>query len=337
MKFKSILFVVLGIILAIPGLHTFGQVKINTDGTGPDPSAMLDVKSTTKGIVLSRMTASQRMAISSAAIGLLVYQTDAPAGFYYYTGTGWMYIGRGEGGGGHMIDEDGNAYPTVKIGNQEWMAENLRVTHYRNGDIIPNEIDDLLWSSLTTGAYCWFNNDPALYKAYGALYNWYAVNDPRKLCPTGWHVSTEGDWATLVTSLGGEATTGGKLKAAVEWTPPNTGATNITGFSGLPYGYRGSDGLFYGFYFYGNWWTATGYFTNNAWYHYLNHNDATALRSHYSEAGGFSIRCMKDRDPEPDLPTVITTSVTNITPSSATGGGSVISDGGSPVTAKGVC
>jgi len=137
----------------------FAQVGINPDNSQPDPSAMLDVNSTTKGLLIPRMTESQRTGISSAVAGLLVYQTDATSGFYYYNGAGWIYIGIGEGAGDHMIDADGNAYSTVIIGTQEWMAENLRVTHYRNGDAIPNVTNTLSWYYLTTGARIYYNND----------------------------------------------------------------------------------------------------------------------------------------------------------------------------------
>jgi hypothetical protein len=136
--------------------EAIGQVGINTDGSAPDASAGLDVYYTNNGFLLPRMTASQRTGISPAANGLLVYQTDETAGFYYYNETAWIFLGSGDGYSGNVIDTDGNVYPTVRIGNQEWMAENLRVTHYRNGDFIPNVTDNTAWSGLTAGeaAFC---------------------------------------------------------------------------------------------------------------------------------------------------------------------------------------
>ena len=288
-------FILLGFLLSIPGLGVFSQTSINTDGSSPDPSAMLDVKSTTKGMLIPRMTIGQRTGIGAAANGLMVYQTDGMAGFYYYNGTAWTYLGTGEGGSGHMIDGDGNDYPTVLIGNQEWMAENLRVIHYRNGDAIPNYVNGFAWSFATDGAYCWYNNDAVTYKSlYGALYNWYAVNDPRNICPTGWHVATDADWTTLVTQLGGESTAGGKMKAAVLWSAPNTGTAFSDGFSGLPCGYRNNTSPFVGAGSYGNFWTATENISPNAWYRYLSYDNAGALRNFYNEKSGFSVRCVRD-------------------------------------------
>jgi uncharacterized protein (TIGR02145 family) len=295
MKIICKLFILMGFILAIPGLGAFSQTSINTDGSSPDPSAMLDVKSTNKGMLIPRMTAVQRTGISAATNGLLVFQTDAATGFYYHNGTAWTYLGTGEGDGGHMIDGDGNDYPTIIIGNQEWMAENLRVTHYRNGDAIPNYTTGYTWSFATDGAYCWYNNDAVTYKLlYGALYNWYAVNDPRNICPAGWHVATDAEWSTFVTQLGGESTAGGKMKAAVLWNAPNTGTVFSNGFSGLPGGYRNNTSPFLGVGSYCNFWTATEDAPPNAWYRYLSYDNAGALRNSYNEKSGFSVRCVRD-------------------------------------------
>ncbi|MCP4790448.1 MAG: hypothetical protein GY881_09470, partial [Gammaproteobacteria bacterium] len=172
------------------------RMQITADGnvgigaTAPESSAQLEVKSTDKGFLPPRMTQAQRDGISSPAAGLLVYQTDETPGYYYYTGTDWNGI-TGAGAGpistSSLIDSDGNTYPTITIGNQVWMLENLRVTHYRNGDAIPNVTDDTGWSGLSTGAYCWYDNDQATNEKYGALYNWYTVDDSRGLCPEGWH------------------------------------------------------------------------------------------------------------------------------------------------------
>jgi uncharacterized protein (TIGR02145 family) len=235
------LLIILGCIMAIPGMFGFGQVKINNDGSNPDPSSMLDVKSTTKGVLIPRMTASQRTAIASPANGLLVMQTDGAAGAYYFSGTAWTYLGFGTGDGfsGNAIDIDGNVYPTVKIGGQEWMAKNLKSTHYCNGDAIPNVSNDNSWDALTTGAFCWYNNDEVTYKPlYGALYNGYAATDSRNICPAGWHVPTAAEFTTLANYLGGENVAGAKMKSDLGWTLPNNSATNISSFSALPGGRR---------------------------------------------------------------------------------------------------
>jgi uncharacterized protein (TIGR02145 family) len=102
------------------------------------------------------------------------------------------------------------------------MQSNLNVSHYRNGDVIPQVTDPTAWSSLTTGAWCYYNNDTANGTVYGKLYNWYAVNDPRGLSPQGWHVPTDAEWTNLTSCLGGESLAGGKMKATTLWDSPNT-------------------------------------------------------------------------------------------------------------------
>jgi len=142
-----------------------------------------------------------------------------------------------------LTDIDGNVNNTVTIGTQVWMADNLRVTHYRNGDPIPNIKDDSVWNSLCdpytltgTGARCYWNNDSVSYASvYGALYNYYTIDDSRMITPVGWHVPSMGDWAILRDYLGSDSA-GGKLKEAgtSHWQSPNTDATNETGFTALP-------------------------------------------------------------------------------------------------------
>ena len=112
-----------------------------------------------------------------------------------------------------VSDIDGNIYHYIVIGTQTWMVENLKTIHYRNGDAIPNVTISLDWDVLVTGAYCWYNNDVPTYKAaYGALYNWYVVNDSRNIAPAGWHVPTDAEWTILIDFLGGESVAGVKLK-----------------------------------------------------------------------------------------------------------------------------
>jgi uncharacterized protein (TIGR02145 family) len=271
-----------------------GQVGINTDGTPPDGSAMLDVKSVAKGMLIPRMTASQRTGITSAATGLLVFQTDAPAGFYYYNGTAWLFLGTGQGGGGHMIDIDGNIYPTVKIGDQEWMAENLKVTHYRNGDPIPNVTVGADWAALTTGARCFYDNDSATNNpVYGSMYNWYAVGDSRNLCSAGWHVPSDAEWITLTTYLGGESVAGTKTKAFRLWNPVYI-TTNTSGFSGLPGGDRHFlHGDFETIGHYGYWWSSTEA-GSMAFCRQFLYNYAGTFRMGLTKSSGFSVRCMRD-------------------------------------------
>ena len=197
-----------------------------------------------------------------------------------------------------VTDIDGNVYQVVKIGTQEWLVGNLKTTKYRNGDSIPEVTVKADWSALTTGAWCYFNNDPALGAIYGKLYPWYAVNDPRGLAPAGWHVATTNDWVTLINSLGGDALAGGKLKETgiAHWASPNTDATNEAGFTALPGSYRGYAGAFAFDHlgFWGSWWTATDGDEFSAWCFSL-FNDNAEVGSFADRKGkGFSVRCVRD-------------------------------------------
>ena len=146
---------------------------------------------------------------------------------------------------GTMTDQEGNVYKTIVIGTQEWMAENLKTSIYRNGDVIENVTNNVQWSNLTTGALASYNNDSQYDCPYGKLYNWYAVADPRHVCPTGWHEPTDGEWTMLTDYLGGEAVAGGKMKSTFTqyWLYLNQYATNESGFSALPGGYSGNSGF----------------------------------------------------------------------------------------------
>ena len=144
-------------------------------------------------------------------------------------------------------------YTSVLIGTQQWMQQNLEVVTYRDGTVIPQVTDATAWAGLTTGAWCYYGNDPS--SGYGKLYNWYAVNDPRGLAPQGWHIPTDAEWTTLSTLLGGTSVAGGKMKTTgiTRWNSPNTSATNESGFAGLPGGYRNGSGTFYSVGAFGYW------------------------------------------------------------------------------------
>jgi uncharacterized protein (TIGR02145 family) len=206
------------------------------------------------------------------------------------------------------VDVDGNVYTTVTIGTQVWMAENLKTTKYRNGNAIPTNLTDAAWGATTTGAYAIYNNDAANNTIYGKLYNWYAVADSRNLCPVGWHVPSDGEWKTLEISLGMSTTdadltggrgtaqnVGGKLKStSTLWTTPNTGATNESGFSALPGGYRSYSGSYFVSGGYGYWWSSTEYSSTNAWFRYLGYDYGSSNRSVNLKQVGFSVRCLRD-------------------------------------------
>jgi uncharacterized protein (TIGR02145 family) len=192
-------------------------------------------------------------------------------------------------------DIDGNTYDTVLIGTQVWMSENLRVSKYRNGDPIPTNLSDAIWSSTTSGAHATYNNTAANDSIYGKLYNWYAVADPRGLCPVGWHVASDAEWTTLEDFLGGSAVAGGNMKAVSPlWLSPNTDATNSSGFTGLPGGNRTSNGTSSNIGDTGLWWSSTQTSTSNAWYRSLYYTNGAVNRSNYLKRNGFSVRCVRD-------------------------------------------
>ena len=183
---------------------------------------------------------------------------------------------------GTVTDIDGNIYKTVKIGGQEWMVENLKVTHYRNGDAIPVLTDEQDWNDAgdnSIGAYCSYENSSSNADVYGCLYNWHAVNDARKLAPQGWHIPTNDELIALETFLNEETQDvgGGKLKenGVLHWQSPNKGATNQTGFTALPGGKRDNNyGAFDQLGTLGYWWTSTetGSSNGSGKYFYLSYN-----------------------------------------------------------------
>ena len=199
---------------------------------------------------------------------------------------------------GTMTDNDGNVYKTITIGTQTWMAENLKTTKYRNGDAIPNVKVNASWAGLVTGAYCWYNNDASTYKAaYGALYNWNTVADTRNIAPAGWHVPTEAEFTTLTDYLGGWEVAGGKLKETdtFHWYSPNTGASNSSGFTALPGGFRHFNNGFFGFGFNGWYWSSSAADTAmDAWMSQLTNDDAHFFPSFFGKTFGIPVRCVKD-------------------------------------------
>jgi uncharacterized protein (TIGR02145 family) len=197
---------------------------------------------------------------------------------------------------GKIKDVDGNWYKTVKIGDQWWMAENLKTTKYNDGSDITLVEKDEEWYR-NTPAYCWYNNDEKTYKkTYGALYNWYAVN-MGNLCPTDWHVPTHADWTTLITFLGGQSVAGGNLKetGTTHWQSPNIGATDQAGFTALPAGTRGMYGYFAMIGVGSYWWSASeGSLTIFAWYCAVLNEYSTIWNQDGNKENGLSIRCLKD-------------------------------------------
>jgi uncharacterized protein (TIGR02145 family) len=279
---------------------TAQSVGINADGSSANASAMLDVSSTTKGFLPPRMTGAQRATITSPAQGLMIYCTDCGSSGepQYYDGTQWK----------KLIDGTATLPPPteVVIGTQTWEIKNLDVTTYSDGTVIPEVSDPTQWAALTTGAWCYYNNTTANGTTYGKLYNWYAVAGiwdeasktdatlRKKLAPTGWHVPTDAEWTTLTTTLGGTSVAGGKMKATTLWNSPNTDATNSSGFTGLPGGYRGNNGSFGTIGNDGLWWSSSEYDTAYAWLRNLSYNSGSAGRVGIIKTFGFSVRYLRD-------------------------------------------
>jgi uncharacterized protein (TIGR02145 family) len=195
-----------------------------------------------------------------------------------------------------VADIDGNIYHTVKIGKQIWMLENLKTTKYSNGDPIQSVIDGTKWCNLKTGAFCFYNNSAINVPTYGALYNWYAVNDSRSIAPKGWHIPTDMEWAALEDYLGGSEA-GGKLKeiGTTHWNSPNTGATNESGFSALPGGFRDKqDGGFACLGQLGFLWLATEYDAKNGDDRGIHCSENKVRMLNDNKTSGFSVRCIKN-------------------------------------------
>jgi uncharacterized protein (TIGR02145 family) len=195
-----------------------------------------------------------------------------------------------------VTGKDGNEYKTVKIGTQEWTSENLNVEHYRNGDPIPQVQDEDKWSNLKTGAWCYYENKTSNGITYGKHYNWYTISNIfGELAPEGWHVPSDAEWTRLTDFMGGKKLAGDKLKATTLWATPNTGATNESGFTALPGGYRNflgnnCDGVGKS----GHFWSELDIDDVEAWGRDLSCASSGVHRDWCDKKYGFSIRCMKD-------------------------------------------
>jgi uncharacterized protein (TIGR02145 family) len=266
------------------------QVKIGDNPTSLNAASLLELESTTQGFLLPRLTFAQKTAIVSPPAGLQVWCTNCGTSgeLQLFNGTIWVTSS--------VVAGNLPPIPTVTICAQVWMQKNLDVTKYRDGTPIPEETDATAWAALTTGAYCSYNNDPANDAIYGKLYNWYAVNDLRGLAPTGYHVPTDDEWTTLTTCLGGESVAGGKMKetGTTHWASPNQDATNTSGFTGLPGGYRRSNGTFNYIGDNGIWWSSAQNGTTFGWNRYLYFYNGNANRNFNSKKNGFSVRCLRD-------------------------------------------
>ncbi len=211
-------------------------------------------------------------------------------------------------GGSTVTDIDGNIYNTVIIGNQEWMQENLKTTRYKNGTSIQSGLTNSQWQSASSGAYAVYYDSALNNTIYGKLYNWYAVADPNGLCPTSWHVPEDWEWNVLVKTIDPSAdttcnncsqsqTAGGAMKeiGLSHWASPNTGATNSSGFTGIPGGLRNDLGTYYSIGLICSWWCASSGSTTIVYNRNLNWGSGDVNRSYSTiKREGFSVRCVKD-------------------------------------------
>jgi uncharacterized protein (TIGR02145 family) len=197
-------------------------------------------------------------------------------------------------GGASTVTFDGHTYALVGIGSQCWFKENLRSDNYRNGDAIHGNLTNSQWASTGTGAQAVYNNDPANLTAHGRLYNWYAVNDARGLCPMGFHVPSDEEWTVLENALGGSSVAGTALKSSAADSPPWDGS-NSSGFSALPGGYRNYyNGAFYDLGYGGYWWSSSPS-GSDAWLRYLYSGNSDVTRDYDDFVRfGFSVRCVRD-------------------------------------------
>ncbi len=297
----------LALTLLLSSATNFAQIAINTDGSAPDVSAILDVQSTTKGILLPRLTNAERDAINSPAVGLVIYNTQSET-IQTYHGSLWLMINADNCGNPYYDVVNNKYYETVKIGTQCWFAENLASTKYNDGTDIRYLEED--WNQTYNGAYCWYNNDSTTYaETYGALYNGYAAQNDM-LCPTGWHVPTIAEWTTLENYLiangyNYDGTTSGNkiaksMASGFNWNASNnTGVPgnndypfyrNRSGFRVLPSGWRlggfdGTIGDVAGYWVSGWDFTFVEFFWHDA---NVNHQQG------YPYQGGLSIRCLRD-------------------------------------------
>jgi uncharacterized protein (TIGR02145 family) len=277
------------------------QVGIGVTTANMAASAQLDVSSTTKGFLPPRMTEAQRnlIVVTSASAGLIVYCKNCGSNgeMQYYNGSSWTNMM----GAAAATD----LTPQVTIGAQVWATKNLDVSTYSDGTSIPQVTDQTAWANLTTGAWCYYSNTTANGTTYGKLYNWYAVagiydassfsdSSLRKnLAPAGYHIPTDAEWILLTNYLGGMNVAAGKMKevGTTHWASPNT-ATNSSGFTALPGGYRTNS--FNLFSTNGFWWTSTENTPTLAWGRFMDYSNNIENASPFIKKNGCSVRCLRD-------------------------------------------
>lgn len=269
----------------------YAQVAINADNSASNSSAMLDVKSTSRGMLAPRMTYTQIRAISSPPEGLVVYNTTIQS-ICWYEGSAWIAARDLDSLPCGTVVYGGKTYNGVIVGMQCWMKENLDI-----GLVIPGSENQT--NNSVIEKYC-YNNELSNCALYGGFYQWNemmqynATPGGRGICPLGWHVPSDGEWTILTDYLGGLAVAGGKMKetGTSHWLSPNTGATNSSGFSALPSGYRDITGGFIGLTHNAFFWSSTA--SGNVYTRLLGYDYEQVYRNFYQTSFGFSCRCLKD-------------------------------------------
>jgi uncharacterized protein (TIGR02145 family) len=299
---KSIFFII--IMLQIVSNILVAQVGVNNDGSQPDNSAILDAKSTTRGLLPPRMTTTQMNAIASPAAGLMVYNTTLNT-ICWFNGISWDIGTNRDGHNCGTVTYGGKTYNSVIIGMQCWMTENLNI-----GTAILAGQDQT--NNGTLEKYC-YNNLVANCNVYGGLYQWAemvqylngATNTTswnpvpttpvQGICPTGWHLPTDAEWTALITYLGPSGG-GGKMKetGTSHWLTPNTGATNTSGFTALPGGYSTLGGIFSTLTSTGYFWAMSEFNATDAWYRSLSYSNDGVIYFEHLKSYGYSVRCLQN-------------------------------------------
>lgn len=273
------------ILIFLSTIYNVNAQHISIGDSANYEDALLSINSTSKGFLPPRLSLVQRDAIAKPATGLTIWCTDHKE-LQIYNGFMWTNV---TGSSAGQIPSN-----AVKICFTTWMEKNLEVRTYRNGDTIPVVTDPVQWANLTTGAMCWYNNDSTANNGtYGALYNWYALNDPRGLAPVGWHIAKAAEWGYLSNCLSGDAMAGGKMKDTGNlWLAPNTGASNSSGYAALPGGYRNSSGIFEKINEQARWWVKEESSATTAQGKIVQYISSGLSSQTLNKNAGLSVRCI---------------------------------------------
>jgi len=302
------------LIISSNGIPTWGCIITNTVGS-PSSSPSLVVNTALTNITISTTGATGIGTATGLPAGvtaswsnnvITISGTPTATGSFTYTipltggcgsvnATGTITVTVFTCGTNTVSDIDLNTYNTVTIGSQCWITENLKTSRYRNGDLIPSDFNNTDWGNLITGGRSWWNNDSTTYEIpYGNLYNFYAVEDSRGLCPLGWHVPSDNEWSTLTSSLS-DASNKLRTIGLDYWSATNAGVSNVTGFSAVGNGARYFTGDFISLKVNGYVWSSTPLDDNNIWHRDFRNNSSTVHRqSNFQKKVGCSVRCLKD-------------------------------------------